>query len=99
MSQFAELFKDQELTKKASKSVAAKKKKSDPPLETTAPPAKVKNKPKGKSSDDHYTQVLTYIKKDTHNAVKATLIFDEQKRDLSDLVQELLSGWVKQNGK
>ncbi len=49
----------------------------------------------GKSSDENYTQVLTYLKRDTHNAVRASLIFDDQKRDLSELVEELLTGWVQ----
>ena len=48
----------------------------------------------GKSSSSDYTQVLSYLNKDTHNRVKAALIFDEQRRDLSDLVEELLSTWL-----
>lgn len=67
---------------------------------TTAKPAlsaKPEKRGGGKSSNADYTQVLTYIKKDTHNAVKAALIYDTEKRDLSDLVEELLACWLKKN--
>ena len=51
----------------------------------------------GKSKNPDFTQVLTYLKKSTHNAVKAALIFDEKERDLSDLVEELLKVWITKN--
>ncbi len=51
----------------------------------------------GKSKNPEFTQVLTYLKKSTHNAVKAALIFDEKERDLSDLVEELLKVWITKN--
>ena len=51
----------------------------------------------GKSQNPDFTQVLTYLKKSTHNAVKAALIFDQKERDLSDLVEELLATWVAKN--
>ena len=49
----------------------------------------------GKSSNSDYAQVLTYVRRDTHRAVKRALLDDEQNRNLSDLVEELLAGWVK----
>lgn len=51
----------------------------------------------GKSRNDDYTQVLTYIRRDTHREIKKVLIDDFAKRDLSDLVEELLSDWLKKN--
>jgi len=51
----------------------------------------------GKSSNTDFTQVLTYIRRDTHRQIKKVLIDDPDERDLSDLVEELLSDWLKKN--
>lgn len=51
----------------------------------------------GKSSNADYTQVLTYIRRDTHRQIKKVLIDDPDERNLSDLVEELLSDWLKKN--
>jgi hypothetical protein len=98
MSQFASLFNTDDKTKRATKPERqnAKRKAKTSPLpaqKTTV--AKPEKRTAGKSSNSDFTQVLTYIKKDTHNQVKAQLIFDTEKRDLSDLVEELLAGWLK----
>ncbi len=98
MSQFASLFKTDAQEKKETKSKpqpTKKKTMTSPPLAQKTAPAKTEKRTSGKSSNSDFTQVLTYIKKDTHNRVKAELIFDTEKRDLSDLVEELLTGWVK----
>ncbi len=106
MSQFDSLFK----TDAAPKTEKKSKQKSQPknldaslsPSAATdkpAPPAKTEKRAGGKSSNSDYTQVLTYVKKDTHNAVRAVLIYDHEKRDLSDLVEELLADWIKKNSK
>lgn len=60
---------------------------------------KITDTPKkiGKSSNNEYTQVLTYIRRDTHRQIKKVLIDDIEERDLSDLVEELLSDWLKKN--
>ncbi len=60
---------------------------------------KIVDSPKktGKSSNNAYTQVLTYIRRDTHRQIKKVLIDDIEERDLSDLVEELLSDWLKKN--
>ena len=50
-----------------------------------------------KSVDGNYLKFTTYIRKGTHRAVKLTLM--AQDRELSDLVEELLSEWLqKQSG-
>jgi hypothetical protein len=98
MSQFASLFKTDDKTKKETKSIPQQKKKktvNPPPLAQKTTSIKSEKRAAGKSSNSDFTQVLTYIKKDTHNRVKAELIFDDEKRDLSDLVEELLAGWLK----
>jgi hypothetical protein len=47
----------------------------------------------GKRSDNDYKQVSAYIRKDTHQQVKIALLQEE--REFSELVEELLSGWLK----
>lgn len=54
-------------------------------------------KKSGKSSNKDYTQVLTYIRRDTHKQIKKALIDDPLNRDLSDLVEELLAEWIKKS--
>lgn len=112
MSQFDSLFKTDTKTKAETKpavkpkSKAAAKKPTaslSPIVDKTPSPAKAPpaTKPErtsgGKSSNADYAQVLTYIKRDTHRAVKKTLFDDPQSRDLSELVEELLTGWLKKN--
>jgi hypothetical protein len=50
-----------------------------------------------KSRHSDYTQTSIYIKKETLTAVKKTLLDDKQNRDFSELVEELLTGWVRKN--
>lgn len=47
---------------------------------------------KGKRNDPAYTQISAYIRKDTHRAVMQEII---TKRDLSDLIEELFTEWLK----
>ena len=47
----------------------------------------------GKRSDPSYTQTTAYIRKETHEAVMRALY---KRREYSDLVEELLSGWLRQ---
>lgn len=104
MSQFDSLFKTDAKQKDETKPKQKSPKKNldalPSPIPTTsksAPMVKTEKRASGKSSNSDYTQALTYIKKNTHNAVKAALIYDHKKRDLSDLVEELLAGWLRQN--
>jgi hypothetical protein len=46
----------------------------------------------GKRSDPAYRQISTYVRSDIYRIVKRELLMDE--RDFSDLMDELLSGWV-----
>ncbi|NWF58982.1 MAG: hypothetical protein HXY43_06655 [Fischerella sp.] len=54
-----------------------------------------RGRPKGKRSDPDYEQVTAYIRKETHTAVKIELLKEGEKREFSELVQELLDEWVK----
>jgi hypothetical protein len=46
-----------------------------------------------KSNDPEFIKFTTYIRKKTHRAVKLRLT--EQERELSDLVEELLTAWLR----
>lgn len=52
-------------------------------------------KPLAKSSDPAFTKFTTYIRKTTHRAAKMRLVGED--RELSDLVEDLLSTWLKDN--
>ncbi|MBE9038115.1 hypothetical protein [aff. Roholtiella sp. LEGE 12411] len=61
------------------------------------PPPK-RGRPKAKRSDPDYEQVTAYIRKNTHTTVKIELLKsaqDGQKREFSELVQDLLEQWLK----
>ena len=47
---------------------------------------------KGKRNDPDYTQISAYVRKDTHRAVMQAIV---TKRDLSDLIEELFTEWLK----
>ena len=50
-------------------------------------------RPKGKKSSDDYIQVTVYLRKETHLAAKKILIDD--RRQFSDLVEALVTEWIK----
>ncbi len=101
-SQFASLFKTDNKEKKEpspkNRSVKKKTVASPPPKTAQAQPnVNLQKRATGKSSNADYTQVLTYIKRNTHRQVKKSLFDDPQNRDLSELVEELLADWLKKN--
>ena len=48
-----------------------------------------------KSADPSFMKFTTYIRKTTHLGVKTRLV--SKGKELSDLVEELLSNWLKEN--
>jgi hypothetical protein len=48
-----------------------------------------------KRADPAFMKFTTYIRKTTHLAVKTRLVSKE--KELSDLVEELLANWLKEN--
>lgn len=54
-----------------------------------------RGRPKGKRSHPDYEQVTAYIKKDTYQEIKISLLREGQKREFSELIQELLENWLK----
>ena len=67
---------------------------NQPQLVEEAEPPK-RGRPKGKRSHPDYEQVTAYIKKDTYQEIKITLLREGQKREFSELIQELLDDWLK----
>ncbi len=57
-----------------------------------AEPKRKPGRPRGKRSDKTYVQVCGYVKLATYKQVRKILI-DEEK-EFSELMQELLEGWV-----
>jgi hypothetical protein len=52
-------------------------------------------RPLAKSADASFMKFTTYIRKTTHLGVKTRLV--SKKKELSDLVEELLFNWLKEN--
>jgi hypothetical protein len=48
-----------------------------------------------KSADPAFTKFTIYIRKTTHRAAKVRMVSED--RELSDLVEELLTVWLKEN--
>jgi hypothetical protein len=48
-----------------------------------------------KRTDAEYVKLTHYLSKETHFAVKARLLEEDQGRDFSELIEELLSAWLK----
>ena len=49
----------------------------------------------GKRSDPEYRQVSAWIRRNTYDRVTHRLFNREERREFSELVQELLSEWLK----
>jgi hypothetical protein len=67
--------------------------KKSSPSEETEP--KRRGRPSGKRSDPDFVQTTAYIRGDTYKAVKIALIEEDQGYEYSELVEELLSKWLK----
>lgn len=53
-------------------------------------------RPNAKRSDPDFVQTTAYIRKATHRDVKLALLQNDEGRDFSELVEELLATWVKE---
>ena len=65
------------------------------PTARSPAPRKV-GRPPGKKSNPDYTQVTVYLRKDNHLAAKKRLL--DEGREFSELVDGLVSRWVKNSG-
>ena len=52
-------------------------------------------RPRAKRSDSKYRQVTAYIEKDTHQAVKIALLQQGNGQEFSELMEQLLTHWLK----
>jgi hypothetical protein len=70
---------------------------TEEPQEKPTPVIKSKKDTKllGKNKRDDYKLVSFYLKKDTHLAFKRAML--GQDRDMSDIVETLVSNWVKKS--
>ena len=66
----------------------------NPVTEKSLPEIK-KNAQLAKRADPAFMKFTTYVRKTTHLGVKTRLVSKE--KELSDLVEELLSNWLKEN--
>lgn len=57
--------------------------------------AKTKGRPKGKRSNPDYEQVTAYIKRETYRKTKIALLEQDEIADFSELVEDLLTEWLK----
>ncbi len=64
------------------------------PAGVTSPPVPSvsADRKRGKSADPDFIKLTSYIRKDTHLAVKKRLL--EQGKEISELVEELLNKWL-----
>jgi hypothetical protein len=64
---------------------------------TASPSPKGRGRPAtGKRSDPDYESTTVFLRKDTKTAA-AHLLVGEKHQDLSDVLERLLSGWVRKN--
>ena len=96
MSKFKSIFQAvaPEAQRRASQS--SRKRGSPASIPTTAKPlGRARGRPPGKRSNPQYRQITAYIRTDTHEQAKKALL--DQKKELSELLEELLSQWLKSN--
>ena len=54
-----------------------------------------RGRPRGKRSDPNFEQVTIYIRKTTHKKSKMKLLAAEEKQEFSELVENLVGGWLR----
>ncbi len=89
-SKFKDLFADRSKQSREEQGESGKPRGDRPAPE---PPA-AKRAP-GKRSDPDYEQVTAYLRKQTYRKVKMALLEEDSERQFSDLVEDLLTGWLK----
>ncbi len=62
-----------------------------------SPESKKRGRPPGKRSNPGYTQITAYVRTQTINDVKVELIRRGEKKDASELIEELLSAWLQKD--
>lgn len=60
----------------------------------TDQPNPKRGRPPAKRSDPDFVGLTTYVRRDTHTQAKIALLQEGQGRELSELVEDLLCGWL-----
>ncbi len=100
MSKFKGIFEDTAVEEQAIESSESAAAALEPPPRMAVLPPQLSASPVrggGKRSDPGYTQVSAYVGRETYRKVKIALVVDGE-RDFSDLVDELLRGWLVARG-
>ena len=63
-----------------------------PTTEESAPTTSLSKNKAGKRDNPDFQQISAYVRKDTYRAVKQAIV---TKRDMSDLIEELFTEWLK----
>ena len=71
----------------------------DAPAPASAEPVRGKGRPLGKRSDPAWKLYSHFLKKQTHREVTNVLRNEENGRDLSDVLEQLLEEWLSQQKK
>jgi hypothetical protein len=65
------------------------------PALSEVPAPKKRGRPPGKRSSADHDQVTAYIRHDTRLKVKSALIQEGEQQDFSELIESLLTQWLK----
>ena len=73
--------------------------KPEPVVQATGEIINKRGRPPAKRSDPDFVGLTTYVRRETHTRAKIALLQEGEGRELSELVQDLISGWLdlKQN--
>jgi hypothetical protein len=66
-----------------------------PPVPPEAPPVRGRGRPPGKSSNPEYQPTTVILRKHTKRTAARLLEDQETGKDLSDLIEELLTEWIQ----
>ena len=75
---------------------ARKNKATKPAQASQTEAASAAGRPRGKRSDPDFTQITAYISKTTHQNIKIALLNEGKKREISELIEERLSEWLRE---
>lgn len=69
-------------------------KQDTPPSAKVSEPAK-KGRPKGKRSNPDFEQITAYVRSQTYRDTKIALLQQDELEDFSELVEQLLTEWLR----
>lgn len=67
---------------------------AEPPAQSTDQTNHKRGRPPAKRSDPDFVGLTTYVRRDTHTRAKIALLQEGTGRELSELVEDLLCGWL-----